>query len=171
MLSWKCLAQAQILKSALIWNLTLYLPTFKTVYCIFSPSKKTKKLPVKYNSHAWAKTKVRTPDGHFTEKINFQYHKKKTDTRPHERNSQSSCSVLLKKFKRCSDIVLRRCSDWAEHKKTLCRCSCPVILGLKWEVYICFHIRDSCSTVLANQSQALVIIWQTSDGWANLQNK
>jgi len=38
-------------------------------------------------------------------------------------------------------------------------------------VYICFHIRDSCSTVLANRAQALVIIWRTSDEWANLQNK
>ena len=82
MLSSKCSAQPQISKKCSDLKFNFTFTNFQNRLLYIQPVKKTKKVPVKYNSYAWTKTKVRTPDGHFIEKINFQLHKNKhTPTR------------------------------------------------------------------------------------------
>ena len=77
MLSSKCSAQPQISKKCSDLKFNFTFTNFQNRLLYIQPVKKTKKVPVKYNSYAWTKTKVRTPDCHFIEKINFQLHKKR----------------------------------------------------------------------------------------------
>ena len=82
MLSSKCSAQPQFSKKCSDLKFNFTFTNFQNRLLYIQPVKKTKKVPVKYNSYAWTKTKVRTPDGHFIEKIHFQLHKNKhTPTR------------------------------------------------------------------------------------------
>ena len=93
MLSLKCTAQAQISKKCSDLKFNFTFTNLQNGLLYIQPVKKTKKVPLKYNSYAWTKTKVRTPDGHFIEKINFQLHKSR------HRPSRENITILpIKKW-------------------------------------------------------------------------